>query len=137
MLTLTWWRPQRKGIPGAGEPAFMDIGHLAYSLDVDEVSCPGATITTSDPDLVVTRAPLSTSGANDALIDSADDQPANPANTLTATVNLTQCLADAGQTFPVGNGIDFEIFASPQQAPNQGFPLASYAATSVTFGRVG
>jgi len=139
MLTLTWWRPQREGIPGAGEPAFMDIGHLAYSLNFinmagmgkPETSCPATTITTSDPDLIVTQAPLG-SGGNNALIDSANDQPANPANTLTATVNLTQCFADAGQTFPVGTTISFGVMAMPQQAASGGD-----AATSVQIERVG
>jgi hypothetical protein len=123
MLTVTWWRPQRAGIPGAGEPAFMDIGNLAYSLNVTTMamansgmlgpSCPGSTITTSDPDLTNTQAPLSTTGANNALIDTADDQSANPANTLSATI--TQCLADAGQSFPVGSAISVGIAANPQQ----------------------
>ena len=140
MLTLTWWRPQRKGIAGAGEAAFMDIGHLAYSLNFINmsnngkpgVSCPATTITTSDPDLTVTQAPLSTSGANNALIDKAPDRSAAVPNTLTATVNLTQCFADAGQTFPVGTTINFQITASPQQAANEG-----NAATSVEIERVG
>jgi len=141
MLTLTWWRPQREGISGAGEPAFMDIGHLAYSLNFNfnmpnnfkpPISCPATTITTSDPELIVTEAPLSTSGANDALIDSAGDRPANPANTLTATVNLTQCFADAGEAFPMDTLINFQITASPQQSASEG-----NAATDLQIERVG
>jgi hypothetical protein len=134
MLTLTWWRPQRQGIPGAGEPAFMDIGHLAYSLgfytnNQPQISCPGSTITSSDPELTITQASLA-NNPNQALIDGADDQPASPANTLTATVNLTQCFADAGQTFPVGSTITFGVTANPQQ-------LGGGASTSLAIERVG
>lgn len=138
MLTLTWWRPQRKGIAGAGEPAFMDIGHLAYSVNITANNgntipgfyCPATTITTSSPDLSITQAPLTTGGPNDALIDSAPDRPAAVSNTLTATVDLTQCLADEGYTFPVGDAIWFHIDATPQTTMGE-------ANTIVVIKRVG
>src|SRR4029077_14612656 len=38
VLTVKFWRPQRTGIAGAGEPAFMDIGHLEYTVDATSLA---------------------------------------------------------------------------------------------------
>ena len=128
VVTLTWWRPQRQGIAGAGEPAFMDIGHLAYSLTFYGESpypapppapsaCDATAVTTSDRNVTPTPAQYQNANGStpELLIDNADDQPANPANTLMATVDLTKCLAANGKSFPVGSNITFGITANPQQ----------------------
>jgi hypothetical protein len=101
IVTMTFWRPQRAAIPGSGEGAgWIDIGRLKYTADVPNGAgapgsppgpgpgnCPAATYSVTDPSLSV--------GA-DGVVDSAADRPADPANTLTFSVNLTQCLGAAG-----------------------------------------
>jgi hypothetical protein len=138
VLRLTWWRPQREGILGAGEPAFVDIGHLAYNFvffiesntpSTGLSSCPATAVTTSDPDLSFVQ---NQKVGTPELVDSADDQPANPANTLTATVDLTKCFTAANESFPVGTTISFGVNANPQQALNEG-----NAKTAISIERVG
>jgi hypothetical protein len=117
VLSMSFWRPQRKGIPGAGEPAFMDIGHLLYTVDATSLAqgaagsaagagtlrgasvCSAESLSTSDPSLTLTGA----GSGFGYVVDSSADQPANFANLLIFTVDLTKCLADAGAPgFPVG-----------------------------------
>jgi hypothetical protein len=116
VLTMKFWRPQRRGIAGAGEPQSMDIGHLLYTLDPTGLaqaaanpgsppsghpfaaSCSGASLRTTDPNLTITP-----NGAGGYAVDSAADQPSDPANLLALDVDLTKCLTDAGAPdFPVG-----------------------------------
>lgn len=104
VLKLTFWRPQRRPIPP--EPGdWTDIGKLRYVARVQSVSgssgsagnCPQSSFSEDDPNLTP-NAP--TDGAG--LTDTAPDQPANPANTLTYTLNLTNCLAASGATWNPG-----------------------------------
>jgi hypothetical protein len=112
-VKLTFWRPQRKGIAGAGEPAFMDVGHLEYTVDatslaqaathfagtpVNASSCSAASLSTTDPSLSVAAQ------QGDAFVlDSADDQPADPAHQISFTINLNKCVTDGGAPdFPIG-----------------------------------
>jgi hypothetical protein len=114
-MAMTFWRPQRKGIAGAGEPAAMDIGHLRYTIDATSLAqsiagpsglsrggastCSAESLGTSDPNLSVSG----TGSGQGFVVDSAADQPANAANLLTFKINLTKCLTDAGTSgFPVG-----------------------------------
>jgi hypothetical protein len=46
-----------------------------------------------------------------ALSDSAQDQPASPANTLTFSVDLTRCLAVNGLSWTPGQGYLFNFSA--------------------------
>jgi len=101
IVTMTFWRPQREAIPGSGEGAgWVDIGRLKYTADVPNGpggpgsppgpgpgNCPASTYSTSDPSLGV---------SGDGVVDSDADRPADPANTLTFSVNLTQCLGALG-----------------------------------------
>jgi hypothetical protein len=114
-MSMTFWRPQRKGISGAGEPTAMDIGHLGYTIDATSLAqnvagpsgisrggaatCSAESLGTNDPNLSVSG----TGSGQGFVVDSAADQPANPANLLTFKINLTKCLTDAGTSgFPVG-----------------------------------
>jgi hypothetical protein len=116
VVALRFWRPQRKGIPGAGEPAFMDIGHLEYTVDATSLaqaaagpgvhttasSCSPASLRTNTPGLSVSSQPGPGAGEG-FVIDSADDQPANPANLLGFSIDLTKCITDGGAPgLPVG-----------------------------------
>lgn len=120
VVTLTYWRPQRRPIEGeAGfgvAGAWTDIGGLVYSpaLSGSGFRCPPRTLDETDPDLEVPDRPSSLpalAGNQGGLIDTARDEAADADHTFTLTLNLTQCLADAGRSFEVGEEADFELEA--------------------------
>lgn len=146
VLAMRYWRPQRKGIAGAGEAASMDIGHLQYTVDPTSLaqaadaaanpgtppsghpyaaSCSAGSLSTADPNLTIT-----TSGPGGYAVDSSIDQPSNPGNLLSLTVDLTKCVTDAGASgFPVGTQGALGLKA---QAPSSG----DHAVQNVYFKRV-
>lgn len=108
-LSITGWRPQRKGILEAGEAEFMDLGHSQISIDIPDLPCaqsgtcpaafgPGhcsvSSYFESDPNLSIA------SGLD--IVDARGDVDADPANTYTFGVNLATCLGsiswEPGQT---------------------------------------
>ena len=109
-IKLTFWRPQRKSI--APEPgAWTDIGKLSYMANIQSVGttdlppesrdCPQTAFSEDDPNL----SPPETFNAQNnrgGVTDLAPDQPANPANTITYTLNLSKCLAARGFTWKPG-----------------------------------
>lgn len=109
-IDLTFWRPQRKPIPDERCPEpngpecsseqWIDMGGLTYGATQGAagVSCPQENFTEADPEL----GPPSVIGLRGGLTDSAPDRPANPGNTFTYTLNLTQCLAAQGLSYGVG-----------------------------------
>ena len=53
------------------------------------------------------------------LTDTADDAPANPANTLSSSLDFNACLASKGVTWNTGEAIQLEIVArSPAGGDN-------------------
>jgi len=129
-LTLTFWRPQRR--PAPGEPgyvappalpnAWIDVGGLNY--DAGPVNgagpgCPESAYTVADP---LTKPP-----GLAGFIDGDDsDKPANPANTFTYTLNLTQCLASRGQSFNPGEQRLFSFTASPPTSSDRVLQWVSF-----------
>jgi hypothetical protein len=98
VVTLTVWRPQRRGIAAAGEPALVDMGNLKLvtnlpngpctgdqppSCQPGAGMCPPAVYTVTDPNLTVEF---------DGLQDGRGDGPADPANTFTYTIDLSACV---------------------------------------------
>jgi len=134
VMTFTLYRPQRQGVAGAGEPAFMDVGHLGYELDSASGPAPGSTTIGSATapqcpasvysNLSSTLTAVSGGSGEHAppigtamLVDSAEDQPANPASTISFTADLTQCLAVKGvSSFAVGEQLQFDISANSQSS---------------------
>lgn len=98
ILTVTAWRPQRPGVDG--ESQYVDLGNSIYTFDIPNGACTGntglgcapqgpgnctpASYSTTDPNLATTT--------NDGVQDSKGDTNADSTNTLTFTVNVTQCL---------------------------------------------
>jgi hypothetical protein len=129
-LQLTWWRPQRGGIAGAGEPAFMDVGRLVYAFDMASQAlvpaagssggspgCSAASISTSDPALTLLGRPDSSGVASGELTDDSADQATGSAHTLSATLDVTKCVLDKGGSgIPVGSEIRLEIRAATQNS---------------------
>ena len=103
VVTLTFWRPQRRPIPPE-QGDWTDIGGLNYSASMSGsgASCPQSAFSEASPVLrPLTNAdvfPASYFGVKDL----APDRPASPANTFTYTLNLTRCLASSGLTFAPG-----------------------------------
>jgi hypothetical protein len=101
-VTLTFWRPQRRPTSEAEcvqpsqemctQKEWIDVGGLMHQANAEggggtlPVECPQSAYE-NHPDLTLPggeRLP--------GLVDEASNRPANPANTLTYTLNLTQCL---------------------------------------------
>jgi hypothetical protein len=134
VMTFTLYRPQRQGVAGAGEPAFMDIGHLGYELDYAAAQPAESTLIASDngPQCpaedysnLSSTITLQSGGSNEyaappgdgELIDSAGDQPPNAANTISFTADLTKCMLAKGESsFPVGRPTMFDISANSQSS---------------------
>jgi hypothetical protein len=106
VLTLEFWRPQRAAIPGAEEGQWTDIGGLVYSPGLSgpwtppfdqQRSAPSLPrcdpdhLSTTDPHLTVAPS-MHPFGDGYGFRDSAADRPADPANTLSFSVNVTRCL---------------------------------------------
>ena len=54
------------------------------------------------------------------LTDSSADEPANAQSTLSFTVNLSECLTDAGNPgFPVGQPVGLSLQAASQSSADQ------------------
>jgi hypothetical protein len=144
-MTFSFWRPQRKAIPGAGEgDGFVDIGGLDYQVNVPNgPQGPGPQPIGAQP----ARGPQSCALANlssgdaglhplppFALTDTAADRPADPANTLTVTIDLTGCLAAAGLSLEPGQSLAFELQAKSRVGDNadQGFTICLPQAGQAT-----
>lgn len=94
VLTLTLWRPQRRPISPETAP-WIDIGGLTYSVNPWTSTSRGGVLnvqTSCPPDAYATDDPALTPG----LKDTAADQPANPANTISYSVNVSRCLQASG-----------------------------------------
>lgn len=100
VVTLKFWRPQRARIasdppPQAGQSAeWTDIGGLGYVAGLGAGECGASSFSEDDPNLT-NQLPLPF-GAASVYTDSRPDQPANPNETLTFTMNITHCLESQG-----------------------------------------
>jgi hypothetical protein len=118
-LTLTFWRPQRRSIPP--EPgAWTDIGKLSYGASIQSVGasnvpgpstdCPKSAFSDNDPNLSPPQA--LNSSTQGWVTDLATDQPANPARTITYTLNVTNCLAAHGLAWNPGEEAQIRFWAT-------------------------
>jgi hypothetical protein len=147
VMTFTIFRPQRQGVPGAGEPAFMDIGGLKYTMGYTANHipgsggptppvnftgpgfCPTTSYSNLSPTLTLTDTAGPTPGPYGDLVDSAIDQPASPANTISFTIDLTQCYVSKGNaSLPIGQPVSFGLDAASQSS-------SDHAAQSFTIER--
>lgn len=114
-LQLTAWRPQRKGIPALGEAQFVDIGLSDITVDIPNEpctigsgcsaprmpnNCTSVTYSESDPNLSITGG---------KLLDTKADADADPANTVTFTVDLKACLAESGDVLDAGEEVSLDL----------------------------
>ena len=107
-VTLTFWRPQRAGIPPETAP-WIDMGGLSYGIGIgDGLECPQSSFSNPSPSLAEADAAL---GFGARFTDQAGDRPADAANTLGLTVDLTKCLAAHGRTFKPGDTLEIGLEA--------------------------
>jgi hypothetical protein len=120
VLTLTFWRPQRRPIPPeTGE--WVDIGRLIYEAEGEGGGdCPQSAFSTVDDNLVAAPFNSETGG----LADRALDRPANRENTLTYRLNVTRCIGP--KTWNRGEKRQVNLRATDR---------TGYAAQSVFFRR--
>ncbi|MGE5408296.1 MAG: hypothetical protein ACM3NV_06760, partial [Syntrophothermus sp.] len=131
VLKLTFWRPQRAHIEGdPGNGAWMDVGHLAYAVGPQIMGsvawCPQTSFSALDPVLkpLGPGVPLPEFVPSDrAFEDRSEDTPSDPANTFSATLNLTQCFASQG--LPMPSGFALITLAAPISADPTSSPPAS------------
>jgi hypothetical protein len=113
VVTMTFWRPQRRAIEGAGEgTGFIDLGHLRWSsrlVKQQTVADCQVGYSTTDPNLSAGPDPML-----GGFVDNADDAPANPANTVTYSLDFSACLASKNATWSSGDSIQLEIVARSQ-----------------------
>ena len=124
IVDLSIWRPQRSRLesdPGQGK--WIDMGNLTYLADLgllrdepdgptlDHGGCPQGSLSEGDPSLAppTPAAPLWPGNEDHyegwgGFRDSSSDQPQDPANTLTFTLNLSQCVASRGLDLEPGDG---------------------------------
>jgi hypothetical protein len=145
VLHLTILRPQRLGVPGAGEPAFMDIGNLGYT--VNYVPSAGGTVPPPPPPTPAARAagnggpgcstksyshPSSSLTLKEGgtggfgptpgqgwMVDSANDKPANPNNAVSFSIDLSACMRSKGTAaWDVGQTVNFDLSVNSQSSPD-------------------
>ena len=118
VLTFEFWPPQREAISTAGEEGqWTDIGRLVYAPGVSGPwkpspqnpggpsgpslpNCHESDLFTTDRDLTPGRANVPF-GSGAGYRDKVEDRRADPTNTLTFSVNVTQCL---GRPTPGASG---------------------------------
>lgn len=130
-VQITWWRPQRSGIAGAGEADFMDIGGLVYEFGIqpqgdliparianDSGACSAASYSESDPNLEIVPERQSSGIMSGELTDGSVDQAANSANTLSVTLDIGKCVVDkrGPAVIAVGTDIHMDISANAQKS---------------------
>ena len=120
LVTMTFWRPQRRPIPPESGD-WIDMGGLGYSAKTHftaQPGCPQSAFSENDPNLAPSESPLPDGPGG--VIDLAADQPANPANTFTFTLNLTECRANHGASFDPGETITLSFHGVAYGGPEEG-----------------
>ena len=124
LVTLTLWQPQRRpidGEPGYSDPptAWTDIGRLTYSATVETPNdpqtgmfsykgCPQEAYSAPGQPFTLPPPP-----GGPGLTHTVSDRPADPGNTVTYTLNLTDCLA--GTSWSSGETVGIQLMASGLQ----------------------
>lgn len=144
VVSLTFWRPQRRPIPPdpvsgggdaclSGDPVcdWIDIGELTYSAAPATGpggSCPQEAFSADPTELAPAESDVPYAPGAGGLVDLKRDGPANAANTLTYTLNLTRCLR--GLAWEPGDARSFNFGAVTRAA---GDVSVSETVPGVTF----
>jgi len=133
LVTMEFWRPQRRAIPP--EPGdWTDIGGLSYSAKTHftaQPGCPQSAFSENDESLEPADSPLPDGPGG--VIDGAKDKPADPDNTFTLTLNLTECRANHGESFEPGERVDLSFHGVAYGGPEE--PTRGQTNIAVSFER--
>ena len=148
-VSMVYWRPQRRAIPGTGEEGFIDMGRLHYTASVGSLRIPGGPgggliqvpyqrefTCDAEGNAIFPDGPQGASFFGPA--DPSNDGPPNPADTRTYTTNLRSCLNQgvaAGAfpglgSVPAGSVLNIAFTASGEQRRGG----ADRAALQLSFG---
>jgi len=126
-VDITFWRPQRRAIPGepSGAGDWIDIGRLPHYAHVPGAGpCPESSYSAVDEELTPSPGFRGFPGLElFLLMDSVDDQPADPGNTFSYTLNLSQCNFRSNYSFDPGEAVGFHFAAT--LVPEAGQPVNS------------
>jgi hypothetical protein len=101
---------------------FIHSGPYAMSSSTAVANCPQSSYSTTDPNLV----PATNPGQNAASFqDQANDAPANPANTLSYSLDLTSCFAADNIKLQSGDEASVSISAYDNNN-DEGFTVFSF-----------
>ena len=105
-LSMVYWRPQRRGVPGAGEQPLMDMGRLHYTITVGGLRVPDGG--SGGLRQVPTQREFSCDASGNAVFpegpngaaffgpaDPSDDSAPNSESTRTYSTNLRSCIEQA------------------------------------------
>ncbi|MDZ4787053.1 MAG: hypothetical protein SGJ02_13350 [bacterium] len=118
-VTIEAWRAQRPGITEAGEAAFVDIGKSLIVIDIPNGppgaigngpgNCNVSTYSESDSNLSI-----GTNGLEDAFVDT----DADPINTFTFTVNVSDCLGSQDADWGSGESVFIDLQSRSNDGDN-------------------
>jgi hypothetical protein len=114
VLTLEFWRPQRRPIEGVEPGEWIDVGGLTYAVAPQSASAPGVICPASTLSQPAGGLAPETDPNRVGLRDTEPDRAADPDNRIGFTVNVSACLRSAGGSWPVGQelGIGFQAMAA-------------------------
>ncbi len=129
-LSMVYWRPQRRGVPGAGEQPFMDMGRLHYTISIGDLRVPdggsgGLRSVRAQREFTCDASgnAVFPDGPNGADFfgpaDPSDDAAPNPASTRTYETNLRTC---------IGQAISAGVFPSLSSIPSGAVVNAAFTA---------
>lgn len=135
-VDFTVWRPQRAAIAAAGETGdWVDIGGLAYSIDLPNAPSSGGSPGGQGPGLCavshLSSADGSLASGDNGLRDTAADQAPDPASTVRLAVDLSGCVASrAGEAWDPGETLKVDIQARTDDGDNAAQAIWFRRATS-------
>lgn len=113
VLTLEFWRPQRRPIEGVEQGEWIDVGRLTYAVAPQSASAPGVICPATTLSLPTGGLAPETDPNRVGYRDTEPDRVIDPNNRIGFTVNVSACLRSAGGSWPVGDelGIAFQAMA--------------------------
>jgi hypothetical protein len=113
ILTFTFWRPQRAALEGE-QGSWTDMGGLLYTAEPGNdgrgrAQCPQSTFPVPQGQPLTPEAIPNGGGA---FRDASGNAPVNPQSTLTFSLNVTQCLAAYGLSWPQGESREIHLIAT-------------------------
>lgn len=116
-FTLSFWRPQRRAVPGAETGTLIDMGQLRYGVDLAVDAGPIVNCFADDYTNLSSTLSVTQGVSNDVLLDSQTDGVPDRSKLLSFTVNLSSCLTRGGVT-PAGQTLIFGLTGKDRSGNN-------------------